>query len=138
MKSNIFVFFFLVTSSVSAHLSDTHTTVQDMKQILAVFNKAREWDTTNTPKDLSMALAIEASELMEVFLRMTDMESKQVMDSKEAKIKEEAADVLIYLLCLCNAVGLDISKAVEEKIVVNAKKYPVEKCKGKRVKYTEL
>ena len=138
MKSNIFVFFFLVTSSVSAHLSDTHTTVQDMKQILAVFNKAREWDTTNTPKDLSMALAIEASELMEVFLRMTDMESKQVMDSKEAKIKEEAADVLIYLLCLCNSVGLDISKAVEEKIVVNAKKYPVEKCKGKRVKYTEL
>ena len=138
MKKYLFLGLLLVGSSLSASLNDKETTILQMKKILDVFNKAREWDTTNTPKDLSMALAIEASELMEVFLRMTDVESLNIMDTKEAKIKEEAADVLIYLLCLCNAVGLDISAAVEEKIAINAKKYPVEKCKGKRLKYTEL
>jgi dCTP diphosphatase len=138
MKKNAFLALLLVGSSLSVSLNDEKTTISEMKKILTVFNKAREWDTTNTPKDLSMALAIEASELMEVFLRMTDVESWDSMKTKEAKIKEEAADVLIYLLCLCNSVGLDISAAVEEKIAVNAKKYPVEKCKGNRLKYTEL
>ena len=83
MKRNIFLALFFVGSSFCGSLNDDITTVSEMKKILAVFNKAREWDKTNTPKDLSMALAIEASELMEVFLRMTDMESKNVMDSKE-------------------------------------------------------
>ncbi|MCF7900054.1 nucleotide pyrophosphohydrolase [Candidatus Babeliales bacterium] len=138
MKSRLFLALLLIAPSLFGSLNDKETTILQMKEILAAFNKAREWDAINTPKDLSMALAIEASELMEVFLRMTDLESRDAMFIKEAKIKEEAADVLIYLLCFCNAVGLDISAAVEEKIAINAKKYPAAKCKGKRLKYTEL
>lgn len=138
MKSRLFLALLLIAPSLFGSLNDNITTISELKEILDTFNKEREWDIINTPKDLTMAMAIEASELMEVFLRMTDLESRDAMSTKEAKIKEEAADVLIYLLCFCNAVGLDISKAVEEKIAINAEKYPAEKCKGKRLKYTEL
>ena len=138
MIKKLFLILLCLGTTVPAKLNDTDTTLAEIKIILAKFNKEREWDKTNTPKDLSMALAIEAAELMELFLRMTDQESWNAMDENSQRIAEEAADVLIYLLCFCNATGLDISKAVEDKIALNAKKYPVEKCKGRRVKYTEL
>lgn len=138
MIKKLFLVLLFAGTTVSAKFNDQCTTLEEIKIRLAEFNKEREWDIANTPKDLSMALAIEAAELMELFLRMTDEDSWDAMDENCQRIAEEAADVLIYLLCFCNATGLDISKAVENKIALNAKKYPAEKCKGKRLKYTEL
>ena len=101
------------------------------KKILA-FRDARDWKQFHNLKDLSAGLAIEASELQEVFL----WKSAQEGDPK--KIKEELADILSYALIIANEAGLDPIEIIEDKLKVNAQKYPVEKAKGKNTKYTEL
>ena len=119
---------------------DSKTTISSLKEAVARFRDERDWLKFHNPKDLSIALSIESSELEELFLWKKDMPASRV--KKDAiqfqRVKEEIADIFIYLLSLSNVLGLDMSKAVTEKLEQNAKKYPVSKSKGSNKKYSEL
>jgi dCTP diphosphatase len=121
-------------------ISDSATTVSELKARILAFARERDWEQFHAPKNLSMALAAEAGELMEHFLWATPEESRALAEDpvRRAKISEELADVVIYALEFANATNLDVAAAVEAKIAANARKYPVEKAKGRSVKYTEL
>jgi len=123
-----------------AALTDSVTTVAELKSRVLAFVRERDWEQFHAPKNLSMALAAEAGELMEHFLWATPEQSRAVAAdaAKRAKIAEELADVVIYALEFANATGLDVAAAIEAKMVANAKKYPVEKSRGRSDKYTEL
>lgn len=96
------------------------------------FSQERDWDQFHNPKDLAIALSVEASELLEIFLW------KKAEDADKEKIKEELADVFNYAFLLASKCGFDIAEIIHEKIVINAKKYQVEKSKGKSTKYDKL
>ena len=121
-------------------LSDSQTTVSELKARVLAFVRERDWEQFHAPKNLSMALAAEAGELMEHFLWATAEESRAVAADpvKRAKIAEELADVVIYALEFANATGLDVAASIEAKMAANAKKYPVEKARGRSNKYNEL
>jgi dCTP diphosphatase len=121
-------------------LSDATTTVDDLKNRVLAFARVRDWEQFHAPKNLSMALATEAGELMEHFLWASPEQSRQIVADpvKRAKIAEELADVVIYALEFANITGLDVAAAIETKMAANAQKYPVEKAKGRSDKYTEL
>jgi dCTP diphosphatase len=120
--------------------SDSSTTVAQLKDRVLGFARERDWEQFHAPKNLSMALAAEAGELMEHFLWTTPEESRSVArePAKRSKIAEELADVVIYALEFANATGLDLAAAIGAKIEANALKYPVEKARGSSAKYTEL
>jgi dCTP diphosphatase len=121
-------------------LTDSTSTVSQLRESVLAFVRERDWEQFHSPKNLSMALAAEAAELMEHFLWATPEESRKVVSepAKRAKIAEELADVVIYALEFANATGLDVAASIEGKIAANARKYPVEKAKGRSAKYTEL
>lgn len=96
------------------------------------FTIDRDWDQFHNPKDLAVALSIEASELLEVFLW------KKPEDAKIEKVKEELADVINYALLIADKYNLDVAEIVREKMKRNAEKYPIEKAKGVATKYNEL
>jgi dCTP diphosphatase len=123
-----------------AALTDSVTTVAELKSRVLAFVRERDWEQFHAPKNLSMALAAEAGELMEHFLWATPEQSRAVAADpvKRAKIAEELADVVIYALEFANATGLDVAAAIEAKMAANAKKYPIEKSRGRSDKYTEL
>jgi NTP pyrophosphatase (non-canonical NTP hydrolase) len=114
-------------------MSDSQTTVADLRAMIDTFVAERDWRQFHTPKNLSMSLAIEAAELMEHFQWLTPEESLAVTGRPEKlqAIGEEIADVLAYLLSLANAWELDLSTAMREKLVKNARKYPVEQYRGR-------
>ncbi|HXQ81502.1 MAG TPA: nucleotide pyrophosphohydrolase [Opitutaceae bacterium] len=121
-------------------LSDSATTLAELKERVLAFARERDWEQFHAPKNLSMALAAEAAELMEHFLWASPEESRAVAldPEKRARIAEEVADVVIYALEFANATGLDIAANIEAKIEANARKYPIEKARGRSAKYTEL
>ena len=99
---------------------------------LRLFNEERDWEQFHDKKNLSLALSIEAAELNECFLW------KDNSSVDENKVKEELADVFLYALMLADKFNFDVSQICEEKIALNAQKYPVEKSKGVATKYSEL
>lgn len=121
-------------------LTDATTTVGDLKERVLAFARERDWEQFHAPKNLSMALAAEAGELMEHFLWATPENSKQLVQdtTKRAKIEDELADVIIYGLEFANMTGIDVAAVIERKMAANAAKYPVEKARGNSAKYTEL
>ena len=123
-----------------ATLTDSVTTLADLKARVLAFVRARDWEQFHTPKNLSMALAAEAGELMEHFLWTTPEQSKTVAAAaaKRGKIADELRDVVIYALEFANITGLDVAAAIEKKMAANAQKYPVEKARGRAEKYDEL
>jgi NTP pyrophosphatase (non-canonical NTP hydrolase) len=123
-----------------AALADSHTTIADLRMRVLAFVRERDWEQFHTPKNLSMALAAESGELMEHFLWATPEQSVAVAQepARRARIADELADVVIYALEFANMTGLDVAAAIEAKMAANAKKYPVEKARGRSEKYTEL
>jgi dCTP diphosphatase len=121
-------------------LADTTTTIADLKNRVLAFAKERDWEQFHSPKNLSMALAAEAGELMEHFLWADSAASKDRCReaARRFKIEEEIADVVIYSLEFANVTGIDLAAAIEAKLAANAQKYPVEKARGRSEKYTEL
>lgn len=119
---------------------DAHTTVGELRDQVLAFARAREWEQFHSPKNLSMALAAEAGELMEHFLWTDPAASHETV--REAKrreaIADELADVVIYALEFANSSGIDIAAAITAKLAKNDAKYPVAKARGRAVKYTEL
>lgn len=121
-------------------MTDETATIQTLRAQVLAFAREREWEQFHSPKNLSMALAAEAGELMEHFLWSECADSREI-DRKpglRARIEEELADVVIYALEFANACGTDLTSAIERKLARNAEKYPVEKSRGRAVKYTEL
>jgi dCTP diphosphatase len=129
-----------VSLCAMAALTDNTTTVAELKTRVLAFARERDWEQFHSPKNLSMALAAEAAELMEHFLWATPEQSRTVAAdaAKRRKIAEELADVVIYSLEFANITGLDLAAAIETKMAANAQKYPVEKARGRADKYTEL
>jgi dCTP diphosphatase len=123
-----------------AALTDSVATLSELKARVLAFAREREWEQFHSPKNLSMALAAEAGELMEHFLWATPEQSRAIAaePAKRAKIADELADVVIYALEFANIAGLDLAAAIESKMAANAQKYPVEKARGRADKYTEL
>jgi dCTP diphosphatase len=121
-------------------LTDGGTTLAELKARVLAFARERDWEQFHAPKNLSMALAAEAGELMEHFLWCAPDASRAIArePAKRAKIEEELADVVIYALEFANMTGIDVSAVIEAKMAANAKKYPVEKARGRSDKYTEL
>lgn len=120
--------------------SDAETTLQALKDKVLAFAHEREWEQFHTPKNLSMAIAAEAAELMEHFLwkRSGDDEALLEEPARRQKITEELADIIIFSLEFANITGIDLATAIEAKMRQNARKYPVEKARGRADKYTEL
>lgn len=114
--------------------------LEEIRTRLAKFAEDRNWDQFHSPKNLTMALAVEAAELLEMFQWLTEEQSILIAsDEKEmALIREEIADVLIYLIRLADKLGVDIGQAVIEKIEKNERKYPIELSKGIATKYDRL
>lgn len=111
---------------------------EELLNKLRIFRQERNWEKFHKPKDLAMAAAIEASELMEEFLWKTDDEVLKKVKKDKSRFADEIADTLVYLILLADDLQIDIYEAIENKLHKNAKKYPVEKCKGKSTKYNEL
>ena len=107
-------------------MNDGNTTLRDLKDMVKEFRDRREWAGFHTPKNLSMAIAIEAAELMEEFQWLTADEAWGLRDSERrlAAIGEELADVVIYALSFANSLELDVTTMVKEKLAKNAEKYP--------------
>ena len=109
-------------------MSDKITVIQELKQLVVDFVEARDWSQFHTPKNLSMSIAIEAAELMELFQWSDGLSSeKEHLD----RVREELADVVIYCLSMANATGIDLSDAVRNKVTDNENKYPVKLFKGR-------
>jgi dCTP diphosphatase len=112
--------------------------LQDLRDTLRQFAADRDWDQFHSPKNLAAALSVEAAELLEHFQWKTDGESRSLPAADVAEVREEMADVLLYLIRLADKLGVDLLAAARDKIAVNAQKYPVEKSRGSARKYSEL
>lgn len=112
--------------------------LETLRARLAAFAAERDWDQFHNPKNLAMALAGEAGELLEHFQWLTFEQSDKLPPEARAEVELEIADVLFFLVRLADRLGIDPLKAAEKKLELNAKKYPVEKARGKATKYTKL
>ena len=101
------------------------------------FAEARDWVQFHSPKNLSMALIVEAAELVEHFQWLTEDQSRALDPAQLEQVRQELADIQIYLLRLADQLNIDMVDAVNKKIDINAKKYPAEKVRGQNKKYTE-
>lgn len=106
--------------------------LEELKQALLMFRNERDWEQFHNPKDLALAINIEAGELLELFLW------KKAEDANKEKVKEELADIFSFAILLAEKYDFDIKQIVLDKIKTNGEKYPVEKAKGTAKKYDEL
>lgn len=110
--------------------------IDTMQQMVAEFVAEREWNQFHTPKNLSIDIAVEAAELMELFMWCTTEGSFEVLKERWPDVEDECADVLIGLLAFANAAQLDLAQAFARKLEKTKKKYPVEMVRGRSDKYT--
>ncbi len=113
--------------------NDHTTTVAELRDLVDAFVRERDWSQFHSPKNLSMALSIEAGELMEHFQWLEVASSREVATQSEklGPIAEELADVLAYTLAMANSLGVDLSESLRAKMVKNARKYPAEEFRGR-------
>ncbi|PIX97740.1 MAG: nucleotide pyrophosphohydrolase [Hydrogenophilales bacterium CG_4_9_14_3_um_filter_63_34] len=119
----------------------THSPIATLEQLterVREFGREREWQRYHTPKNLTAALIVEAAELLEPFQWLTPEQSLNLPAPKKEAVRQEMADVLIYLVSLANCLEIDLLKAAEDKLAINAAKYPVEKARGSCAKSHEL
>ncbi len=109
----------------------------DLKKRLAEFAKERDWEQFHSPKNLAMALIVEAGELVEPLQWLSEEETSQLSGAMHQALSEEAADVLLYLIRFADRLGIDLEKAAWDKIAKNAVKYPADKVRGSSRKYTD-
>ena len=119
-------------------MTDKETPIQKLKEKINQFVSERDWGKFHSPKNLSMSIAIEAAELMEKFQWVEGVESKELTGKEKQAIEEELADIAVYILNFCSLYNIDLSSAIERKLKINSKKYPIERAKGNSKKYTEF
>lgn len=112
--------------------------IKKLTQDIVDFRNARDWKQFHNAKDLSISLVLEATEVMEHFQWKSIKEMEDYSKSHKKEIGEELADTLYWILLLSHDLKIDVLKALENKMKINNKKYPVEKAKGSHKKYTEL
>ena len=119
-------------------MSDVDSTVLSLRQLVEAFVAERDWQQFHNAKDLASAIAIEAAELMELFLWKPPAEVEAVLlhSTLGHRIEEELADVLILSLSLANRLNIDVAAAIEAKLAINAAKYPADLARGRSDKYT--
>ncbi|MDD2932533.1 MAG: nucleotide pyrophosphohydrolase [Methylotenera sp.] len=100
------------------------------------FVAERDWAQFHSPKNLAMAMIVEAGEVVEHFQWMTEQQSRHLDEQTKEQVGQELSDTLVYLLRIAEVCGIDLIEAANKKIDINAQKYPVEKCKGSNAKYT--
>tara|TARA_R110002049_G_scaffold247333_1_gene421508 strand:- start:8025 stop:8393 length:369 start_codon:yes stop_codon:yes gene_type:complete len=111
--------------------------IENLTLLLRKFAKERDWDQFHSPKNLVMALSVEASELLEHFQWLTEKQSSELEGKKRDEVAEEMADVFLYLLRMADKLDINLLEEANKKIVKNAEKYPAHKVKGSSKKYTE-
>jgi NTP pyrophosphatase (non-canonical NTP hydrolase) len=119
-------------------MNDETITIADLRARIAAFNAARDWGQFHSPRNLAMAVSVEAGELLELFLWSADDGPQPAVAEREPRVAEEAADVAITLLNLCEQAGIDLASAVEAKLAANEARYPVDKARGRMLKHDEL
>jgi dCTP diphosphatase len=112
--------------------------LENLRARLRHFVAERDWDQFHNPKNLVMALSVEAGELVEHFQWLTLEQSEHLPPDTRAEVELEVADVLLFLLRLCDKLDIDPVQAAAKKLELNAKKYPVEKARGTATKYDKL
>ena len=114
------------------------TSLDQLAAAVKQFGQERDWHQYHDPKNLTAALIVEAAELLEPFQWLTPEQSLNLPEPKREAVRQEMADVFIYLVSLANCLDVDLLKAAEDKLSINAAKYPVEKAKGSCAKSHEL
>lgn len=112
--------------------------LEDLRRRLAEFAEERDWDQFHNPKNLAMALAGEAGELIEHFQWLTPAQAARLPKAARGEVALECADVLLFLLRLCDKLDIDLAGAARRKLAINARKYPVRKSRGRATKYNKL
>lgn len=112
-------------------------TLKQLDEAVDEFARERDWDQFHSPKNLAMALTVEAAELQECFQWLTEEQSKNLDAKQLTAVGEEIADVQIYLIRLASKIGIDIESACWDKLGKNAQKYPAGRVKGSAKKYNQ-
>lgn len=112
-------------------------TLPELTARVRAFAEERDWQRYHSPRNLAMALSVEAGELLELYLWCADDGPQPMVESRREKVADEAADVLMCLLNLCDRAGIDLAEALDRKLAAAAAKYPVERVRGKALKYDE-
>ncbi len=115
--------------------------ITEFKARLNKFAEERDWRQFHNPKNLAMATAVEASELLEIFQWLTPEESESLgslnrEDERKVAVANEVSDIVMYCLRLCDILNINLQEALEAKFIENQKKYPPEKCRGSAAKYS--
>lgn len=112
-------------------------TLQDLRMRLREFARERDWEQFHSPKNLAAALIVEAGELLEHFQWLTEHQSEELPAKTRARVAEELADVLLYLVRLADRVDIDLAEAAAQKLKRNAEKYPADKVRASAKKYSD-
>lgn len=119
-------------------MSMSRTELDDIREALRRFAAERDWEQFHSPKNLAMALTVEAGELLEQFQWKTEEASNALDPSEREAVRLEMADVLLYLVRIADKLDVDLVAAARDKLEINARKYPADKARGSARKYTEL
>ena len=111
--------------------------LNELKERVRAFVEERDWHRFHSPKNLSMALIVEAAELVEQFQWLTEEESSNISGAKRLAVEEEMADILVYLTSLASKLNVDMLAAAEAKLIKNGLKYPADRVRGDARKYNE-
>jgi NTP pyrophosphatase (non-canonical NTP hydrolase) len=114
------------------------TSLEELRGALQQFALDRDWDQFHSPKNLAIALSVEAAELLEHFQWTPEADLAALSPDVHAKVREEMADVLLYLIRLADKLKVDLLASAVDKIQINATKYPIDKARGSSKKYTEF
>jgi len=111
--------------------------LNEIRDLLRQFVAEREWDQFHSPKNLAMALSVEAAELLEHFQWLTPEQSSNLPPEKVKQVAQEMSDVLVYLIRLSDKLDINLITEAKEKLILNAEKYPADLVRGSAKKYTE-
>jgi len=111
--------------------------LKELRSRLQTFVDERDWQQFHSPKNLAMAMIVEAAELVEHFQWMTEQQSRELTPEKKELVSQEIADTFVYLLRIAEVLDIDIIDAAKRKLELNARKYPAEKARGRNDRYTE-
>ena len=109
--------------------------LQNIEQVIKDFSQQRDWDKFHNPKNLAMALSVETSELVEIFQWLDLEQAQNLQGEKKEHLKEEIADIAVYLLRICMAYDINLEDAILSKMKKNEKKYPLHDEEGNRIDY---
>ena len=138
MKLNIIYSFRTIFTAEKQRTQSMDSKYEKLMKKIIAFRDERDWAQYHDPKNLATAISIEAAELQEIFLWQTAEASQKPNPEKLDQVKDEVADIFIFLSYLCAACNINLHAAVEKKLSKNELKYPVEKSKGLSTKYTDL